>query len=226
MNPNYSKIRFLLWDNDGVLVDTERCYYAAGQQVLAEIGVALTPELFKDVSLLHGKSLFDIAADHGLSTRQCLELRHRRDQLYSAMLHTENIFIPGVDGVIKHCAAHFRMCIVSSSKKNNFYEIHSRTGNLLSYFEFQLLNGDYPRSKPHPDPWQKAMDRFQAHPDECLVIEDSPRGIQAAKRAGIGVIAVESRYFNDSELRSYLNASDFSIKRIIDLPKLLGLPIP
>ena len=220
---DFSTIKYLLWDNDGVLVDTEQCYFAAGRQVLKEVGIPLTMAQFKEISLERGQSVFDVATEQGISDAQRQTLREKRDRLYSEYLHTENIFIPGVDEVVATCAAHFDMCIVSSSMKNNFYEIHARTNNLLSHFRFQLLNGDYPRSKPHPDPWLAAMNRFNATPFQCLVIEDSPRGIQAAKAAGMRVVAVTSRFFDEQTLAAHLTSTDHCISHIRQLPALLAL---
>ena len=222
LNTAFKAIKYLLWDNDGVLVDTEQFYFASGQQVLEENGIPLTMAQFREISLEQGQSVFDMAADYGISDARRHAMRQERDRLYSAYLQSENILIPGAREVVATCAAHFRMCIVSSSMKNNFYEIHARTGNLLSYFEFHLLNGDYPRSKPHPDPWLTAMSRFNASPKQCLVIEDSPRGIQAATAAGMAVVAVASRFFNEQALLPHLTLSDHCISSIRDLPELLG----
>ena len=219
-----SRIRYLLWDNDGVLVDTEQFYFRAGQQVLGEIGVSLSQTQFREVSLRRGESVFELARTRGISDAQRRALGRQRDALYSAYLHSENIRIPGVEQAVATCATHFKMCIVSSSMKNNFFEIHERTGKLLSYFSFQLLNSDYPRSKPHPDPWLTAMARFGATPEQCLVIEDSPRGIRAARAADMTVVAVESHFFKAVDLHPYLSSSDYCIPRIDKLPTLLGLP--
>ncbi|MBN2716812.1 MAG: HAD family phosphatase [Deltaproteobacteria bacterium] len=220
---SFSQIKYLLWDNDGVLVDTEQYYFAAGCQVLSEIGIRLTQAQFRETSLRMGQSVFDLASAHGISNEQLRLLRKKRDSLYSDFLRTEDILIPGVEEVVTQCAAHFKMCIVSSSMKNNFFEIHSRTGNLLSFFAFQLLNGDYPNSKPHPDPWLAAMKRFEATPEQCLVIEDSPRGIQAARAAGMTVVAIESAFFKAPDLHPYLSPADHCISNITELPNLLGL---
>ena len=223
-NATLKKIKYLLWDNDGVLVDTERFYYEAGRRVLNETGITLTMAQFSEISLCQGQSIFDVAAAQGVSAAQCGVLRRKRDALYSEYLQNEDILIPGVEAVVAKCASRFQMCIVSSSMKNNFFEIHARTGNLLSWFAFQLLHGDYPRSKPHPDPWLTAMRRFSATPEECLVIEDSPRGIQAAKAAEMPVVAVESRFFREKDLRPHLAATDFCISDIRSgLLEVLGI---
>ncbi|MBN2344569.1 MAG: HAD family phosphatase [Deltaproteobacteria bacterium] len=223
LNTDFSAVQYILWDNDGVLVDTEQYYYEAGRMVLEAIGIALSVSQFKERSLRLGHSVFDVAREAGCSEEECATLRARRDTLYDNFLRSAALLIPGVSDVVKRCAARFRMCIVSSSMKPNFHAIHSRTGDLLSYFDFQLLNGDYPRAKPHPDPWMVAVNRFNAAPHQCLVIEDSPRGIQAAKAANIRVVAVESRFFTATDLAPYLETTDRCLSSIAALPALLGI---
>lgn len=223
LNGEFSNIHYLLWDNDGVLVDTEQFYYEAGRIVLSEIGITLSVEQFKEHSLRLGNSVFDVARDAGCTEDQCAGMRAQRDVLYAKFLDSAELLIPDVPKVVQCCANQFKMCIVSSSMKPNFHAIHARTGDLMSYFSFQLLNGDYPRSKPYPDPWLAAMKQFDAEPHQCLVIEDSPRGIQAAKAAHMSVIAVESRFFTKDDLLPFLSPTDYCIEQIRDLPTILGI---
>ena len=56
---------------------------------------------------------------------------------------------------------------------------------MLAHFELVLLQGDYPRAKPEPDPYLRAVERLGVPGDRCLVIEDSERGLRAAKAAGL-----------------------------------------
>jgi HAD superfamily hydrolase (TIGR01509 family) len=81
------------------------------------------------------------------------------------------------------------MGIVTSSRSDHFALIHQRTG-FLPYFRFVLTAGDYSRSKPDPDPYLRAIERSGVERDECLVIEDSERGLIAATAAGIRCIIV------------------------------------
>ena len=60
----------ILWDNDGVLVDTEGLYFRATRTVLAEVGIELTPEQFKEISLKRGESTFLLAVEQGISRRR------------------------------------------------------------------------------------------------------------------------------------------------------------
>ena len=182
-------IEFLLWDNDGVLVDSEQLYYQASAEILATLGVELDHARFAELSLHSAQGVFQLAPSEDEAA-----LRERRNARYDELLAAaEDLVIDGVREVVSALAGSYRMAIASSSRPEHFHTIHARTG-LLEHFEFALVKGDYARAKPHPDPWQAAMARFGARPEQCLVIEDSPRGLQAAVAAEIRCVVVPSPF--------------------------------
>ena len=75
-----------LWDNDGVLVDTEGLYFRATQTVLKTVGIDLTAERFKEISLRRGESTFALAVEHGVQAAEISRLRAERDQIYADLL--------------------------------------------------------------------------------------------------------------------------------------------
>ena len=184
-------IKAIFWDNDGVLVDTEHLYLRATQQVLSTVGVALTRELYIELFLVQATGAWHLAAAKGVPADAINELKQQRDALYSDLLRTEARVIDGVHDVVKELSRHYLMGIVTSSHRHHFDLIHSRTG-LLPYFQFVLASGDYARCKPAPDPYLEAIARSGFRADECLVIEDSERGLAAATAAGLSCIIVPS----------------------------------
>jgi HAD superfamily hydrolase (TIGR01509 family) len=99
--------------------------------------------------------------------------------------------IPGVPDIVRALAACYRLAIVTSSEPEPFARTHARTG-LLPHFEMVLMKGDYERSKPEPDPYLRAVERLRLAPERCLVIEDSERGLRAAKAAGLACWVIPS----------------------------------
>ena len=91
----------VLWDNDGVLVDTEGLYFRATREVLASVGIDLTPEQFKEISLRRGESTFQLAAQQGIPAEEIACLRSERDRLYSELLGTQSWVIEGVEDVLR-----------------------------------------------------------------------------------------------------------------------------
>lgn len=182
-------IRALLWDNDGVLVDTEPLYFRATRELLAELGIELTREHFADLSLRQGRSCFDLAAHLGLADGELDALRRRRNARYAALLGSGVEPMPGVLDCLRRLHGSRPMAIVTSSKPDHFALAHARTG-LASFFEFVLTNADYTHTKPHPEPYLTAAGRLGVDPASCLVIEDTERGLQAARAAGMRCVVV------------------------------------
>ena len=81
---------------------------------------------------------------------------------------------------------------MTSSDPEPFARTHARTG-LLGHFELVLTRDHYQRSKPDPEPYLRAVERLGAAPERCLVIEDSERGLGAAKAAGLSCWVIPSR---------------------------------
>ena len=182
-------IKAIFWDNDGVLVDTERLYFLATQQVLATVGITLTKEQYVELFMVQSGGAWQLAADQGISPGDIETLRQARNDLYSSLLREMPLTVAGVQEVLETLHKTYVMGIVTSSRSDHFALIHQRTG-FLPYFQFVLTAGDYSRSKPDPDPYLRAIERSGVQRDECLVIEDSERGLIAATAAGIRCIIV------------------------------------
>jgi HAD superfamily hydrolase (TIGR01509 family) len=176
--------RAILWDNDGVLVDTEKVFFEANRRELATLGVEASWADFEEFSLRRGESLLSLS---GLDGDDLRALFARRDALYSELLSTEEIAIAGVGELLGRLAPRFRMGIVTSSHREHFEIIHARSG-LLRHFEFHVVREDYPLGKPHPDGYLAGIERAGLPPDRCLAVEDSPRGVAAAQAAGLEVV--------------------------------------
>src|SRR3954470_20916762 len=182
-------IRAIFWDNDGVLVDTERLYFQATQETLESVGVSLNHEHYVEFFLRQGRGAWHLLEERGVSAADIERLRHRRNDLYSELLQREACAIDGVAGTLEILHGKYVMGIVTSSRRDHFDIIHARC-NLLQYFDFVLTASDFERVKPHPHPYLRAIERSGAKPEECIAIEDSERGLLAATHAGISCIVI------------------------------------
>ena len=199
-------IRAILWDNDGVLVDTEGLYFQAGHEVLATQGVELTHKDFAEQSLKKGLSVFDFlpVQDAELIER----LRLKRNARYSALLANGVQVVDGVVETLETFYGRVQMGIVTGSRRDHFDIVHAQT-NLLPFFDFVLAREDYEEAKPHPDAYLTAMRLHGLQPDDCVVVEDSERGCIAAAAAGLRVLAVPnalSKYGDFSSAYKILNS--------------------
>jgi len=177
-------VRALLWDHDGVLVDTERLYFQATRELLAEAGAELDEDAYRRFFLQQGTGAWHLARERGHGDAEISRLKQRRDARYEALLRGEEVLIPGVLPLLAELAPRVRMAIVTSSKRAHFAAIHERS-ELPRHFEFVLAREDYAASKPDPEPYVAAVARLGLTTTDCLVIEDSARGLAAAKAAGL-----------------------------------------
>jgi HAD superfamily hydrolase (TIGR01509 family) len=182
-------IKAIFWDNDGVLVNTEHIYYQATQHVLATVGIALTPEQYVELFLVQGRGAWHLAEEKGLTATEIERLRTKRNTFYGELLGRAPLLIDGVAGVLAALHGKYVMGVVTSSRRDHFDVIHRGSG-LMKYFDFVLTGSDYTRVKPHPEPYLKAVERSGFRSEECLAVEDSERGLTAARAAGIGCIVV------------------------------------
>lgn len=176
--------RAILWDNDGVLVDTEKVFFEANRRELAALGVEASWADFEEISLRRGQSLLSLS---GLDGEDLRALFARRDARYSALLGTEEIVIAGMGELLARLAPRFRMGVVTASHRDHFEIIHARSG-MLPHFAFHVVREDYRLGKPHPDGYLAGISRTGLPPDRCVAVEDSPRGVASARAAGLQVV--------------------------------------
>jgi HAD superfamily hydrolase (TIGR01509 family) len=176
--------RVILWDNDGVLVDTERFYFAATRIVLAEKGIGLDSEQYRELFLTRSGGAFHLARERGVGEHEITLMRERRNSLYARFLQEEEYLDPGIEGLLASVSSKARMGVVTSSRREHFRIIHSRTG-FGRFFECVVTWDDVRQTKPHPEPYLRALELLGCSAEGCVAVEDSERGLKAAKAAGL-----------------------------------------
>lgn len=183
--PEYTHI---LFDHDGVLVDTEHLYYQATREILADLDVALPLPDYLRLQAVGGNA-WQPLLDNGASEAEVAQHRGRRDVRYQQLLRTSPIDIDGVEEVLSTLRQRFGLAIVTTAKQCDFDLIH-RKRSIVAHMDLILTNKDYARSKPAPDPYLAALDHFGISPEQALVVEDSQRGLASAVAAGIDCAVV------------------------------------
>ena len=182
------KKRFILWDHDGVLVDTERWYFAALRAAMQPLGVDFDQATYLEF-MADGRMYWELALARGATMADVERQRGVRNRLYQEYLQREAIEIPGVGETLEELSAQHRMAVVTTSRREDFDLIH-RSRDLLRRMEFVLTIEDYAEAKPHPAPYLAALERFGASPAEAVAVEDSERGLKSAIAAGLDCIIV------------------------------------
>ena len=182
-------VTHLLWDNDGILVDTEQFYFQATRDVLRPMGVELTQELYVELFLRQSKGIGHFKSEAGIDEAALQKLRSERDEIYVRYIRSEARLMPDVQECLEFLGNHFVMSVVTSTPRAHLDVLHSKY-DLGRHFERVITSEDYTLSKPHPEPYLTAMNKLGVSPDQCAAIEDSERGLQAAVAAGLRCIVV------------------------------------
>jgi HAD superfamily hydrolase (TIGR01509 family) len=182
-------IEAILWDNDGILVDTERLFYAANRAMFRGLGIELSEQDFFNWYLADNCGAWHLL---DLAPEQIRHHRHARDLQYSALLAAgDQLEIAGMAALLAGLAQRVKMAVVTSSRRAHFDLIHAKLG-FMAHVDFVLAAEDYASSKPSPEPYLLAQQRLGLAGHQCLAIEDSPRGLQAATAAGMPCIVVQN----------------------------------
>lgn len=190
--------KYILFDHDGVLVDTERWYYLAGERALADIGLTLDQDQYlRDMA--KGLGTWAQARAAGVDEETIGRQREVRNGYYQHYLRTEAIEIDGVVEVLAELSQHVRMAIVTTARREDFELIHEGR-QITQLMEFVLAREDYAQAKPHPEPYLTGLRRFGGTKDEALVVEDSARGLSSAVAAGIECAVVHNDFTQAQDL--------------------------
>jgi HAD superfamily hydrolase (TIGR01509 family) len=189
-------IQGLLFDMDGVLVDTEVIHEKARQAVYKKY--ALDTEKIKAVPVT-GRNTVAIFNDIQAITPFPVPLEKVIDEkrdVFVAMLQEPIQPLAGVRAMLERYAGKLPIGLVTASAGQNVDAVMANTG-LGSFFNARVVAEDVTHYKPNPEAYILGAERIGVSPDNCLVFEDSPIGITAAKNAGATVVAL--RTGNDLE---------------------------
>jgi HAD superfamily hydrolase (TIGR01509 family) len=206
---------YILFDHDGVLVDTELWYFKAGERALADIGLAVDKDQYlRDMS--QGLGTWAQAKAAGVDERTINGQREVRDAYYQEYLRTEAIEIDGVVEALADLSQYVRMAIVTTAKRADFEIIHHER-QITSYMDFVLVREDYTLAKPDPEPYLTGLKRFGAAKEEALVVEDSSRGLSSAVAAGIDCAIV----YNDFTKSQDFSQARYQIEALAELKDIV-----
>jgi HAD superfamily hydrolase (TIGR01509 family) len=184
--------KYILFDNDGVLVETENWYYEANKKALKQLGLNLQRDEYQEI-MARGGTAWELAINAGITTEIIDKKRVQRDNYYQEFLHTKNLEIPNVKKVLKNLSKKYKMAIVTTSRRVDFELIHKNRG-ISDYMQFVLCVEDYERAKPYPDPYLKGLELLKASAKDTIVVEDSQRGLISAVNANIECVIVKNEF--------------------------------
>lgn len=188
---NIPHIDAIIFDCDGVLIDSEALLEKVDLAYLEHIGIPFTPEEYHDRFTgstyadnlrviserhmeVHGRPVHDTVAED-------------LSRLRVEMLENELTAIEGVVDFLEVLS--LKKAVASNTTQNEWLERKLERAGLRHYFDLHVYAAEnVPRGKPHPDLYLFAAEKLGVKPENCLVIEDSPRGVEAGVAAGMTVV--------------------------------------
>jgi HAD superfamily hydrolase (TIGR01509 family) len=194
------KITHLIYDFDGLLLDTEPIYYRVNEIIASRYGKVFTRSLHRKIMGRQAMDCAQILVEDLALPLTAEEHLQARDALIYDMLPAA-VPMPGAKALTQRFyALGVQQAIATSSAAVTFKLKTQCHQDWLALFDVIVLGSDpeVKRSKPAPDSFLIAAQRLGVDPIHCLVFEDSPAGVKAAKQAGMSVVAVPAAHMDRS----------------------------
>ncbi len=190
-----SPLGAVLFDMDGLLVNTEEFWFQAECAVASELGAPWGR--VQQAALVGGplSSVGDLLRERSGTTRTSAVIVERLiDVMHDLLLAHEVALMPGAADLLAALAAEGVPCALVSASPRRLVDavLDSLRARGLAPFATTVAGDEVVRTKPHPEPYVTAAARLQVPPRQCVVLEDSPTGVASAEAAGCFVVAVPS----------------------------------
>lgn len=182
------KLKGILFDLDGTLIKSMEFHYEAWKTAMADFGVEITGN---DYYPLEGMNTLEIAKkfcrEHGLNESHCHTIVKKKEQYYLSSGSAN--FYEGVEELITSFHSNgILLGIVTASDYRSMQKL--MPASFLNKFKIIVDGKQTSRGKPFPDPYLKGLDGLGIRPEECMVVENAPLGVKAAKNAGIYCVGI------------------------------------
>jgi beta-phosphoglucomutase len=207
-------IKGVLFDMDGVLVDSEPFICKAAMMMFAELGVKVFPEDFHPfVGMGENRYIGGVAENYGIEVN--IEVvKARTYEIYGMIVRGKLSPLPGSHKFISECRKKGLKLALATSADRVKMEVNLKEIGLTGSTFHSIITGlDVENKKPFPDIYIKAAKSIGLNPQECLVVEDAVSGIKAGKSAGCKCLAVTSS-FNASSLQE----ADWICESLLKVP--------
>ena len=206
-------IKCVIFDMDGVIIDSEEIHKKAYYETFESIGVTVSDNLYKTLTGSSTINAFQKLVNHFNLDLNPEELVLNKRKRYVNFFENDPTLhlVKGVEELIQHCYhKNLTLVLASSSAMVNIERVFNRF-NLNQYFTAKISGADLTASKPHPEIFEKAAVLGITPKVNCIVIEDSDNGVKAANDAGIFVVGYQNPMAEDQTLEhADLVINDFS----------------
>ncbi|UGS22148.1 HAD family hydrolase [Flavobacterium cyclinae] len=216
-------IQTVIFDMDGVIVDTEPVHHFAYYQHFKELNIDVSDEMYRSFTGNSTRNIFQKLKAQFALQEDVEDLILRKRHLFNEAfdLKEDLYLIDGVEELIRDLHTNGIQLIVASSASNVTINRVFTRFNLHQYFTHIVSGEDFPKSKPHPAIFEHAASLSVAPKENCIVIEDSTNGIQAAVSAEIFCVGYDSFHSKDQDLSKanvvIRNFNELNFEKVRDL---------
>ncbi len=190
-NTSVTDIQAVIFDLDGTLIDSEKFYYKADHRLMKEYGIDLTPEIKNDYGC-GNLDMMRMMKDRFFLQDSPETLLKKKNDYYMEMARNNTVVYPKTFRLLKKLNTDgYPLALASGSSPEVLKELLENTG-LKDYFTLIISSEEVDQGKPDPQIFLESAHRLNILPQNCVVIEDSPQGVEAAKRAFMMCIAIPS----------------------------------
>lgn len=204
MNLQLNNIRCIIFDMDGVIIDSEELHKKAYYETFEALDLEVSEDLYKTFTGSSTINAFQKLVSHFNLKEDPHELVLKKRNLYVNYFENDPTLqlVSGVEEIIKYLFnKKITLILASSSAMENIDRVFNRF-NLNQYFTAKISGADLTASKPHPEIFEKAAILGNTPKENCIVIEDSDNGIKAANDAGIFVFGYKNPMVEDQTLEN------------------------
>jgi len=207
-----SDSKAVIFDLDGVLVDTAQAHRQAWYDLAAKQGVPMSDEFFYSTFGMQNSQILPMLLGVDLSEEQIEQLSRWKERRYREIVVQQLRPVQGAHQLLSRLKdARFHLAVGSSAPRENL-ELILQRAHFATYFDTYVTSEDVSNGKPAPDTFLKAAERLQVAPRCCVVVEDAVPGIQAARAARMAVVAVTT-----SRSRQDLAEADIVVDSLAEL---------
>ncbi|MDD4351702.1 MAG: HAD family phosphatase [Candidatus Gracilibacteria bacterium] len=183
-----SKLSCFIFDLDGTLVFTEDANFLAYQKALAHFGIKISRT---DYHQVFGQRINELVTSLApkLSSNQIEELKKLKSSYYAGETNLLVLNKP-VASILKHAKELGIICCLATSASHDSAQTVLEYFQLEAYFDYLVFGDDVVHGKPDPECFLKCIQKFKLEPAECLIFEDSEKGLEAAKASGANYVQV------------------------------------
>jgi HAD superfamily hydrolase (TIGR01509 family) len=190
-------IKSIIFDMDGVIIDSESFQFEAFKRLFLELGVELSMKNYNWVGKTSKENVKNIMQRYGIKG-DLNELVQKRRQIYHEIIKNKIAPTPGTIQLIEKLSKRYKLALASSSSLASISIILKGLG-IENIFDVVVSGEQVSKGKPNPEIFELTVQKMDILPEECIVLEDSQPGVEAAFNAGIKCVAIPNKYTKDSD---------------------------